>query len=70
MRQRINIPEGIDMRQQGGPFRVSIGAQAKYWAKLPAWRQRLQPFHVHLERTRGGITHNPTGWTRGYGRWK
>lgn len=44
---------------EGGPFRVSLGAQQKYWAKLPAWRRVLQPMHVHMERARGGVTFTP-----------
>lgn len=55
----------------GGPFRVSFGAQQKYWQQMPRWRQLLQPFHVHMERAKGGITWNPTGQsTRLWGTWK
>lgn len=32
---------------KGGPFRVSLGAQRKHWLKLPVWRQKVQPIHVH-----------------------
>lgn len=56
---------------KGGPFRVSIGAQARYWSKLPRLRQRLQPLHAHFERTKGAIANNHTGrvlWK--YGDWK
>ncbi|MCZ2818307.1 RHS repeat-associated core domain-containing protein [Modestobacter sp. VKM Ac-2984] len=39
-----------------GAFRISAGGAEKYWKQMPAWRQRLQPFHVHLERSRGAVT--------------
>jgi RHS repeat-associated protein len=55
----------------GGPIGVSIGAAPKHWAKLPAWRQKFQPFHVHMERQRGGITHLPSGRSqRLWGDWQ
>ncbi len=56
---------------EGGAFRVSIGAQQKYWAKMPAWRRAMQPIHVHMERARGGVTYNPSGrsW-RLWGDWR
>ena len=49
---------------KGSPFRVSIGAQKKHWAKLPGWRQRAQPIHIHMERRVGVITNNRTGWEK------
>jgi len=42
-----------------------------YWAKLPAWRQKLQPFHVHMERQRRGIAHLPSGKSQKlWGNWQ
>jgi hypothetical protein len=56
---------------KGGPFRISVGPQQKYWQQMPGWRQRLQPYHLHMERAKGGITYNPTGQsTRLWGSWK
>lgn len=56
---------------QGGPFRVSLGAQRRHWQQLPVWRQRLQPFHVHMERARAGVTYNPSGRSmRLWGNWR
>ena len=53
------------------PFRVSLGAQQRHWNKMPTWRQKVQPWHVHMERARAGITYNPTGRTwRMWGSWK
>ncbi|MFK3676209.1 hypothetical protein ACI2IP_00675 [Microbacterium sp. NPDC090218] len=56
---------------KGAPIRVSIGAQLKYWEKMPVWRQRIQPWHVHMERKSAGITYNPSGksWKM-WGDWK
>ena len=56
---------------EGGPSRVSLGAQQKHWKELPGWRQQLQPFRVHMERQRGGVTYNLTGrsW-RLWGGWQ
>lgn len=46
---------------KGSPFRVSIGAQKKHWDKLPGWRQRAQPVHIHMERRVGVVTFNRSG---------
>lgn len=43
---------------EGGPFRVSLGAQKKHWNNMPKWRQRIQPIHIHLERSKGLIVRN------------
>ncbi|MFS0895231.1 RHS repeat-associated core domain-containing protein [Microbacterium sp. 179-I 3D3 NHS] len=68
--QRNNILR-IGKPPSGGAFRVSIGAQQRHWAKMPNWRQRVQPLHAHFERSRGGITRNRTGSTIWkYGDWK
>ena len=47
----------------GSPFRVSIGAAKKYWDKFPAWRQALQPIHVHIEKRAAAIEYHPSGKT-------
>lgn len=47
--------------QADNTWRVSLGAQKKHWDKLPAWRQSVQPYHVHMQRSKGGIIHNPSG---------
>ena len=53
------------------PFRVSLGAQRRHWVKMPKWRQKVQPVHIHMERASGGVTHNPSGTTRRlWGDWK
>jgi len=55
----------------GAPFRVSLGAARTHWNKLPMWRKILQPFHIHLEKSKGGFTWNFTGWHRRlWGTWK
>ncbi len=72
---RIHLPDNqlirIGPQKNGGPFRVSLGAQQTHWKKLPRWRQIVQPVHVHLERARAGVTYNPTGksWKL-WGTWK
>jgi hypothetical protein len=54
-----------------GQRRVSIGAQKKHWDAMSPSRQRLQRFHLHLERRKGGLTDNKTGRTIWkYGDWK
>lgn len=50
-----------------GAFRVSIGAQARHWQKLSPTRQRWQPVHIHVERTKVVVTHHPSGRTWGWG---
>ncbi len=54
-----------------GAMRVSLGAQQKHWARMPVWRQVLQPWHLHMQASKGGITYNPSGKTwRLWGDWK
>jgi len=61
----------IGPQKAGTPFRVSIGAAGNHWSKFPTWRKILQPFHIHLEAAKGGVTWNFTGWTkRLWGNWK
>ncbi len=45
-------------------WRVSLGPERKHWATLSPWRQRIQRYHVHMERAKGGITNNATGTSR------
>jgi RHS repeat-associated protein len=52
---------------KGGPMRVSLGAQKRYWDKLSPTRERIQPWHVHIERKSAGATYNPT--KRSWGFW-
>ena len=55
-------------RGQDGVARVSLGAQHRHWSTMPQWRKNLQPWHIHIERTKTVITYNPTRKTWGWGR--
>jgi|GEM_PF-6512155 len=46
---------------QDGSFRVSIGAAKNHFKDLSAWRQKLQPYHVHMEKSGGAIYKHRTG---------
>ncbi len=44
-----------------GTFRVSIGAAKNHFKDLSAWRQKLQPYHVHMQKSGGAIYNHRTG---------
>ncbi|QMU96087.1 hypothetical protein FVO59_01915 [Microbacterium esteraromaticum] len=46
-----------------GNFRLSLGAQRKYWLKFGEPRRSWQRWHGHFELRKGGITDNRTGVT-------